>query len=42
LIDEKTFDLASIGLRTLCFGYKKITIEKYESFNEMFKKNLLK
>lgn len=22
LIEEKTFDLASIGLRTLCFAYK--------------------
>lgn len=39
LIDEKTFDLASIGLRTLCFGHKKLAIKQFEDFEDKFKRN---
>lgn len=30
LIDEKTFELASVGLRTLCFGKKILTQDDYD------------
>lgn len=41
LIDEKTFDMASIGLRTLCFAYKEVSRSEYETFDKAFKRNLV-
>lgn len=42
VIDEKTYELASIGLRTLCFAFKNITDEQYQDFEKKFNENLLK
>lgn len=42
LIDEKTFDMASTGLRTLCFCYKELSINEYEEFDKAFKENLVR
>ena len=41
-IDEKTYILASEGLRTLCFSYKVLDKNQYEEFALSWKKNLLK
>ena len=35
-IDEKTFELASEGLRTLCFAKKTLYKEEYEKFENNF------
>lgn len=40
-IDEKTYELASEGLRTLCFGRKNITQEEFDEFEKNFNQNLL-
>lgn len=41
-IEEKTFILASEGLRTLCFSYKVLEKKEFDEFAMIWKKNLLK
>ena len=41
MIDEKTFELASEGLRTLCFAKKTLSQKEYDEFEDQFNDNLM-
>ncbi len=41
LIEEKTIVLAKKGLRTLCFGSKKLSLKEFNDFEKKFANNLL-
>ena len=41
IINEKTFELASEGLRTLCFAKKSLSKDEYEKFENEFNENLM-